>query len=452
MSSDRVSYSRSNSPFTIGLAGLWLGWLIIFFMAPLKLIGQEPVDNLASQDDLEELRQRIEKLEKSKRLEQNPPGWQVQLGGHFQTDYVNWAQADPAIADAKDYVELRRIRLVAEGQGYGQFDFRLQMTLEPEALSEEPLATIPSVRDAYVSMKDIPLFGRLRIGNFFVPFGLEQITTGPNLVFLERSIPTQGLFTAGREVGFALYNSTADHRLTWTHGYFFDGVSDSLKEVVDDNQGLRMSGRLTFLPLVDDSGSDRWLLHTGMGILHTNDQDNHYRFRARPHINNGTRLIDSGGLDGESYTTGNLETAAILGPLTIQSEAYLSSLNLETGDQPTIQGAYIHFSYFLTGENRHFDRFGQHGASFGRTQLRSNFRLGREGYCLGAWELKARWSYLDLSNLRRGQYNDLTMGFNWHWTERMRMMFDWIHPFTESDSLFGTTQSDILAMRFDVSW
>ncbi|HEU0069561.1 MAG TPA: porin, partial [Nitrospiraceae bacterium] len=120
--------------------------------------------------------------------------WTVKLGGHVQLDYINWANADPAIVGDQNYFEFRRLRLVADGKGYGMYDFRLQMTLEPETIGESPpgVATSPDVKDAYLSMNDIPLLGRFRIGNFFVPFGLEQVTNDTNNIFLERSIPTQG--------------------------------------------------------------------------------------------------------------------------------------------------------------------------------------------------------------------------------------------------------------------
>jgi phosphate-selective porin len=66
--------------------------------------------------------------------------------------------------------------------------------------------------------------------------------------------------------------------------------------------------------------------------------------------------------------------------------------------------------------------------------------------------MKARWSYLDLDPLSRGQYNDFTFGFNWYWSDRTRIMFDWIHPMTTSQTLFGSHNSDILGMRYDFNW
>lgn len=379
--------------------------------------------------------------------------WTVKLGGHVQSDYINWANSFGAVP-AQDYFEFRRLRLVADGTGYGVFDFRLQMTLEPETILESTPGTVtsPDVKDAYLSMNEIPYIGRFRIGNFFVPFGLEQVTNDTNNIFMERSIPTQGIFTADREVGIATYQASDNLRWTWSNGFFFDNISDTLKERIDDNQGYRMSSRLTWTPYYDEPSNGRYLVHTGIGVLHTDDHDNRVRFRARPQIHEGPRLIDSGVLDANSYTTGNLEFATVWANFTVQSEAYVSSVNLNTGNAADLHGAYVHTSYFLTGENRIYERFGQHASQFGRNAPFTNFFATPCGCGWGAWEYKMRWSYLDLSQLSRGQYNDITTGFNWYWSDRTRVMFDWIHPIVSSQTTFGAGEADILAMRFDFNW
>ena len=58
-----------------------------------------------------------------------------------------------------------------------------------------------------------------------------------------------------------------------------------------------------------------------------------------------------------------------------------------------------------------------------------------------------------MDEVNRGRYNDLTVGFNWYWTDRIRWMFDWIHPVTSPTTTpFGETTSDIIGARFDVNW
>lgn len=406
-----------------------------------------------------DLLQRVEALESElakQKLAQSPgvPSnkWSVKLGGHIQMDYITWADADPAIADAANYFSFRRLRLVADGEGYEQFDFRLQMTLEPGAGSHDHATASPDVKDAYVSMNEVPLLGRIRIGNFFVPYSLEQVTNDTNNIFNERSIPTQNVFAADREIGIAFYDYVPSQNVSWAGGLFFDSISDTIKTRFDNNQGYRLSGRLNWLPYYDELAGGRYLIHTGVGVLHTDDHDDRVSFRSRPQIQRGPVLIDSGILAADTYTSGNLELAIVWGSVTLQNEAFVAQVNMLDGSTHHVGGAYSHISYFLTGEHRMYERFGQHGAQFGRNKPNTNFFATMDGNGWGAWEAKARWSYLDLTDTDTGQYNDLTVGFNWYWSDRTRIMFDWIHPYTTDGTPFGETSSDLLAMRFDVNW
>jgi len=468
------------------------GYLQPFEQASYYDPGAVPI---SSNSSLAEILARLEALEQKEKAAEKAPAksadkgaekkevwtdvstekWTVRLGGHVQLDYVLWADHSPNIVEippstnpaapnagspgAQNYFEFRRLRLVADGTGYGVYDFRLQMTLEPETVGETPVSgfvapvTSPDVKDAYFSCNEIPYLGRFRIGNFFVPFGLEQVTNDTNNVFLERSIPTQGIFTADRELGMALYNCTDSQRLSWASGIFFDNITDSVKERINDNQGYRVSQRISFLPYYDELNNGRYLVYTGAGVLYTKDQDNLVRFRARPQVHEGPRVIDSLAIPADSYTTGNLEFAIVNGPLCVQSEAYLSQVNRNVGGAINVNGAYVHASYFVTGENRIFEKFGQHGAQFGRNQPFSNVYAVPGATSLGALELKARWSHLDLSETFRGQYNDFTFGFNWYWSDRTRVMVDWIHPITSQQALpYGPVTADLIGMRFDFNW
>ncbi len=141
------------------------------------------------------------------------------------------------------------------------------------------------------------------------------------------------------------------------------------------------------------------------------------------------------------------------GPVSVQSEMFLSHANLTTAPNAYVGGAYVYLSYFLTGENRVYERYGQHGAQFGRNVPYSNFFLVPGGFGPGAWEAKVRYSNLTLTEMEAGTYNDITVGFNWYWSDRVRVMFDWIHPVTSADSTpFGASVSDLIGIRFDFNW
>jgi phosphate-selective porin OprO/OprP len=328
------------------------------------------------------------------------------------------------------------------------------MTLEPETVGESLPGTVtsPDVNDAYFSVNEIPGLGRFRIGNFFVPFSLEQVTNDTNNIFLERSIPTQGIFAPDREVGIAVYNQAEEYGLAWASGVFFDSIREGLKERINDNQGCRVSGRLTWLPYYDEASKGRRLVHTGAGILHTSDQDDRIRIRARPQIHEGPRLIDTGVLQADSCTAGNVELAIVNGPVTLQSEGFPGTIDLHSGSPQNISGAYAHLSWFVTGESRIYEPFGRHGSQFGRNKPARPLRVQRGCLDPGALELKTRCSHLNLDSLHHGQYNDLSVGFNWYWSDRTRIMFDWIHPVTTTATKFGDTTSDIIGLRFDFNW
>ncbi len=184
---------------------------------------------------------------------------------------------------AKDYFAYRRLRLVADGTGYGVFDFRLQMTLEPGSSADHSGGNGPLTRcERCILSRSMSChgWGRVRVGNFFVPFGLEQVTNDTNNIFMERSIPTQGIFTADREVGIASYNCTDDQSLSWATGVFFDNITDTQKDRQDSNQGVRVSGRLNWVPYYDEPSGGRYAIHTGIGVMHTQDHDSRARFRA----------------------------------------------------------------------------------------------------------------------------------------------------------------------------
>jgi phosphate-selective porin OprO/OprP len=459
-------------------------------IAPVVPPRGESAGNLT--DELQRLRERLEVLERAEDERAKKEGaanassgktngkqqdslwtdvsdekWTVKLGGDVQMDSVNWAYADPAITGpaanpgARDYFEFRRLRLMAEGTGYGVYDFRLQMSMEPDTTGDtqiipagggQLLPSTPAVKDAYFSINEVPWLGRVRIGNFFVPFGLEQVTNDRFTVFLERSIPTQGVFTPDRQVGVAMYNTNDAQNVTWSFGTFYDNISETQKSKIDNNQGIRVSGRVTWLPYYDEPSNGRYLVHTGAGVLYTDQYNHTVVFRTRPEIHQGPRLIDSGPLDAQSYTTGNIEGAIVWGPFALQTEGYVTSVNIAGGDGAIFHGAYVHVTYFLTGEHRHYERFGQHGAQFGRPAPFSNVFFTPGGCGWGGWQAKARWSYLSLDAVNKGRIDDITIGMNWLWSDRTRVLFDYIHTMTSRQTTFGATQSDIIGMRFDFNW
>jgi phosphate-selective porin OprO/OprP len=392
------------------------------------------------------------------------------MGGQVMGDWVLWTDQDASsvflYGDQSDYVEFRRLRLFAAGCGYGVFDYKVELDFEPErGVVDDPAV---AVRDVYVGAKDVPLLGYVRLGHFKEPFSLEESTDGRFLTFMERALPVQAFLehedfqannpTDNRNVGIAAYNCSMDQRFTWAVGAFFQDVNENAKERVSDQQGIDIAVRGTWNPWYEANG--RGVLHLGAGYTWTDDRDDAVRFRARPEVHEGPQWVDTGLMLSDQYSLANVEAALVYGPFSVQTEGFVVDLNgIGPQQDEEFYGCYVYGSYFLTGENRVYNRC---TGTFGRVIPNTNFWLVKtcDGPCAGwgAWEVAARWSYVELfdgvaGNALAGQMNDVTLGVNWYWNPNMRMMFNYIHAFSDVPFLPDeTNDGDILAMRLQVDF
>jgi len=442
--------------------------------------------------------------------------WQHTWGGRIMGDWINWPDRSEFIGQS-NYFEFRRLRLFVSGTGYGVYDYKLQLEFAPEVELEAPVIgaelSDPDVewnsvdceyevadttvsggevdlggfgvelKDAFIGIHDIPYLGYVRFGHFKTPFSLSELTGSKYLTFLERPIPH--IFAPGREVGVAAYHHSVSQEFTWAYGAFFDELDEMEHVIEDHNQGTRLVGRITWTPHYDELSEGRYLVHTGLGYVYTRPRGvdelsddgqttrfgRYVRFRSRPEIHRGDRLIDSrvnirgnievddiDDLDAQQYHMLDTELAWVHGPLSVQSELVWAGIDEVTLGRVNLYGAYVFASYFLTGEHRSYDRL---DGTFGRVYPYENFWLVntprgcRSGW--GAWEVAARWSFLDFSELEGQQLHDLTLGVNWYWNPHARLMFNWIHPFAHNSPAAnppGLVNADgnILAMRFQVDF
>ena len=378
--------------------------------------------------------------------------WTSKVGGRIMGDYVLFASQDAAsqaaYGDLQNYFEMRRMRLFVSGKGYGVYDYKLQLDFEPEPGRV-------SMKDAYVGIHEVPLLGYVRFGNFKEPNSLEELTSSKYITFLERSLPTV-LWSPSRHVGMAAYRHTESQNATLAYGVFFNDVSQTAKERIGDAQGVDFALRTTWLPYYGCGG--RSLLHLGGGYVYRDDRDDSYEFQSRPEVHEGERLVRTGTLALRDFQTLNLEMASVYGPFSVQSELFYTQTDGIAGTpNMDFYGGYVFASYFLTGENRPYKRS---AGLFDRVKPFTNFWIvpTSDGPSAGwgAWELATRYSFVDLqdpalTDARRGQLHDLTVGVNWYWNPNTRMMFNWIHAYGDLD-VAGLTDTDILSMRMQVDF
>ena len=117
----------------------------------------------------------------------------------------------------------------------------------------------------------------------------------------------------------------------------------------------------------------------------------------------------------------------------MQSELFAATLNRFNNVNTNFYGGYAYVSYFLTGENRPYNR--KLGV-FDRVRPYENFfRVktcdGDTATGMGGWEVGYRFSYIDmldgLHNVGAGEAADHTFGVNWYLNPYTRVMFNYVH-------------------------
>ncbi len=188
------------------------------------------------------------------------------------------------------------------------------------------------------------------------------------------------------------------------------------------------------------------ILHVGAGLSHRRPTDAP-RFRVRT-TGDGPRAIDTGDInDVDEINVYNLELASVLGPLSLKTEYFETSMSRDNGaSDADFDGYYIQAGYFLTGESLPY--IGKPG-SFGRVKPNYPFSLKNGGW--GAWEVVARHENLDLNDagagITGGELKSNMFGINWHLNDHVRVMGNIIDVNTDSNAVVANDDPTIYNLR-----
>jgi len=440
-------------------------------------------DDLAARvADLEaELAKMQDKAAAAKKKAAGKPS--VTVGGLMQLDWAVFDQNAQSMAnvpggDWQDGVEFRRARLFVKGEAFHVIDYKFQLDFantdkanqgsdpDPDGDGIQPgdideLIQSTGFADVYLTVKELPVLGHIRIGQFKEPFGMEELTGAAHLSFLERSVNDTGAFVPGRRVGVMAFNQTENERLTWAVGAFRNELENGSNPPrrFDDDGGTALTTRVTFLPWYDEATDGRGLLHLGCAFSHRDVDDDTYRFRARPESHIAPYVVDTGNIAGvPDLQLYNAELAYVYGPLSIQSEYFHTEVDRETDADLAFDGMYVFVSYFLTGEHRIYDRS---KGVFTRTKPFENFFLVRTcdgdlAWGKGAWEVLYRYSYMDLNddNINGGLISNHTLGLNRYLNPYTRFMWNYVNSRSTDDDPAVTpmTTQHILEMRAQIDF
>ena len=363
------------------------------------------------------------------------------IGGRLQYDFAGFEESEGAralVGNTPFSTEFRRARLYTSGEINEGVPIYYILQLEFAGADVR-------FADAYLGMKEIPLVGSLQVGQFYEPFSLEQLTSDNYVTFLERALPIEA-FSPARNVGGMIQNHQFDERMTYAFGFFADDKTDDANEVPYESNA-RFTARVTGLPWYDEESKGRRYLHLGAGGSIVNPEDDMVQYRSRPEAHLAPRYVDTGVFPADMAYVANGEVLFTYDRLSLQGE-YMQNWNDSpaTGDSQ-LSGFYAFASYFLTDDYRPYKKS---SGTADRVKPKKNFSFNGGGW--GAWEVLARFSYLDLNDgtVRGGRLADYTAGLGWYINPNTRWLFNYIYA--DLDRAAGSGHTHIFQMRCQVDF
>jgi phosphate-selective porin OprO/OprP len=383
----------------------------------------------------------------------------VELHGVFQVDtgWVHQTQTSrETVGDIQDGSSFRRARLSANGKVVDNMSYFVQMDFG--------FFGRPTFTDVWMELNAVPLLGNVRVGQWKQPFGLEVATSFRYTMFAERSLLFQS-FAPFRHIALGFYDWAEDESATWAGSVYRSG-NDQFGGSVGDNGNWAFTGRATWLPYANAEGDD--YLNLGLGYNYVAYKDRTARFRTIPEyfigesvpasigssgqgvpgsVNGTPFFVDTGGFAANHQNLLGTELLWVSGPLTVMSEANYNFVAQTNGPAVGFPGVVAQAGYFLTGEHRPFNK---KLAQIDRIQVREKVGYDAQTGCWGwgAWEVAARYSYLNLNdaNIAGGRLQDGTLGVNWYLNNFAKVQFNYIRAFLDNPSK-GSSTTDIFGVR-----
>lgn len=331
--------------------------------------------------------------------------------------HMDYGANDPDVAPMPDGWFVRRAILGLEGQFDEDWLFEVGYGF----------ASGGEIRSADGQFRDVALTyagwsaGDVSVGQFKVPFGLEEAISSNDISFVERALPIDA-FALSRRMGIGFSRGRA--------GYTFRAMVFGAS-ISGRDRGRGAAARFTLAP------------------VHTRDTVVHFGIAAatgKPHGEVGfatapesrvadVDLVHTGDLAGvDRVNRLGLESAWRSGPYSVQAEWMQAAVERDHGrSDPDLDGWYVAGSWVLTGESRPYAGGRFKGIEPARPQ--------------GAWEVTLRYSRIDLDDgdVRGGRERNVTAGLNYYLGEHVRVMLNYIRVHSRRHG--QTDDPNILLLR-----
>jgi len=148
-----------------------------------------------------ELKKMKDKAAKAKKKADSKPT--VTAGGRIYADWAAFGQNSASLnqaGDCLDGAEFRRARIFLKGKAFHVTDYKIEMDFAGQT----------TFKDVYMTIKELPVLGHVRIGHFKEPWSLEEQTSSRFITFMERSL--NNVFSPQRNMGVMAFDHSQDVR------------------------------------------------------------------------------------------------------------------------------------------------------------------------------------------------------------------------------------------------
>lgn len=358
-------------------------------------------------------------------------GFTLNLHAVSQLDTTNYFQDDvPANAsvvgpDLNSGTNFRRARISLDGKLFKDFDYGIMLDFGGTGTDGAGL-----LHEAYVQYNGFKLGEnvlRIRGGAFAPNLGLEDAASQNSPLLLERASAAEiarSLAGADKRIGVQVA-SNGDH---WLGSFAITGAKIADGATTDEQ--VAYTARVAATPLF---GYD-WRLHVGANASYIARPPETTALSGattvtlgdRPELRNDTtQLVTTGAIAAEKAGHYGLELAFQKQQFLFQTEYFNYKLErptpLGSGD-PKFDGYYAEGSWLLTGEARKYNIV---TGAFDAPTITNVFDPSKGTW--GAWELAARYSFIDLNfdegvagsatpvgGVRGGEQTVIGAAINWY--------------------------------------
>lgn len=358
----------------------------------------------------------------------------MKFGGRIMYDFGFFSLNNEAYTNgytlaSENGNEFRRARFFTSGTMYNNVDFKLQLEFTGGDVT---------LKDAYITLKKLPIVGNLRVGHFKEPYRLEALTSSKYITFMERALPISML--PERNSGFMLFNESSTKKMSWQIG-LFRGANSDTSDSPKANGDYAITSRLAGVVVKND----KTLVHLGVSHSYRKPQESKtYGYSVRPEVHISNKYITTNVSEVKNINLFNFETALVAGSFSFQGEYSIASINSIITNEK-FKSFYTQVSYFLTGEKRAYKNS---VVGFGRIKPMKNFG---DSNGMGALEFATRYSEID--GMNDDKMSTFSAGFNWHLNPATRIMANYIISNIENNTQFnGNGRFSAFQMRFQIDF